>query len=137
MYEVLTGEHPFSGLTPADQLVKHLTEPLPPLRERRPDLPAALEDVIFQATAKDPAERYADATAFATAFRDAVCGVAAEVVTPPPDWAVLEMEIQPQAPAFLDEAAKAVQGPGAVFVARERELERCWGPHYLMASWPN
>ncbi|UCC61798.1 MAG: protein kinase, partial [Anaerolineae bacterium] len=91
MYETLTGEHPFPDLTPATQLIKQLTEPLPPLRERRPDLPEALEEVIQRAAAKDPAERYPDALAFAAAFREAVLGPGAEAVTRPPDRAALEM----------------------------------------------
>ncbi|NIP14962.1 MAG: protein kinase, partial [Pseudomonadales bacterium] len=91
MYQVLTGEHPFPGVTPAEQLIKHLTEPLPPLRERRPELPETLEEVIGRATAKDPAERYADALGFAGAFRAAVSDVAEEAVPPPPDWVPLEL----------------------------------------------
>src|SRR5574341_1036036 len=39
LYEVLTGEHPFPGVAPTTQLLKHLSEPLPLLRERRPELP--------------------------------------------------------------------------------------------------
>jgi len=91
MYQVLTGEHPFPGLTPAEQLIKHLTDPLPPLRERRPELPETLEEVIGRATAKDPAERYADALGFAGAFRAAVSGLAEEAVPPPPDSVPLEL----------------------------------------------
>lgn len=67
MYEVLTGAHPYSESTSADQLVKRLTEPLLPLRERRPDLPQALEAVIRKATAQDSAAHYPDAPAFAAA----------------------------------------------------------------------
>jgi WD40 repeat protein len=72
MYEVLTGEHPYPGTTPADQLVKHITEPLPPLWEQRPDLPRILDGVLQRATAKDPAGRYPDALTFAAAFRAAL-----------------------------------------------------------------
>jgi len=91
MYQVLTGEHPFPGVTPAEQLVKHLTEPLPPLRERRPELPETLEEVMRRATAKDPADRFSEAQAFARAFREAISDVAVEAVAPPLDWVPLEM----------------------------------------------
>jgi serine/threonine-protein kinase len=91
IYQVLTAEHPFSGVTPVEQLVKHLTEPLPPLRERRPDLPEGLEDVIQQAMAKDPAARFSNALAFAAAFREAISDVVVEIVVPPPEWAALEL----------------------------------------------
>jgi len=71
LYEVLAGEHPFPNLPPTAQLLKHRTEPLPPLHDRRPDLPMAVNDVIQRATAKDPAERFPDAQSLAAAFRQA------------------------------------------------------------------
>ncbi len=82
MYELLTGEHPFSGLTPSDQLIKRLTEPLPPLCERGVDLPRRLEEVMQQATAREPMARYPDAVAFARAFRAALSHIV-EVTIPP------------------------------------------------------
>ena len=72
MYEVLTGEHPFPGEAPTTQLLKHLTEPLPSLQARRPELPGALNDVIQRATAKDPSKRYPSALDFALGFRAAI-----------------------------------------------------------------
>ena len=72
LYEVLTGRHPFPGVTPVEQMLKHLSDPLPPLLSQRPDLPFGLEEVIQRATAKDPAERYPDVLAFASAFRQAI-----------------------------------------------------------------
>jgi WD40 repeat protein/DNA-binding SARP family transcriptional activator len=117
MHQVLTGEHPFPGVTPAEQLIKHLTEPLPPLRERRPDLPHVLEDVIQRATAKEPAERYPDALAFAAAFREAVAGPAVEVITPP-DWVALEV-VNPYKGLRAFEEADA-----ADFFGRELLIER-------------
>ena len=91
MYEVLTGAHPYSESTPADQLVKRLTEPIPSLRGRRPDLPQDLDTVIQKATAKDCAERYPDALAFAAAFREAVADPGQVAVAMTPDWTALEI----------------------------------------------
>ncbi len=72
MYEVLTGQQPFpDDLSPSALLYKQLSEPLPSLQDVRPDLPAALNEVLQQATAKDPAQRYADALSLAKAFREA------------------------------------------------------------------
>jgi serine/threonine protein kinase/predicted ATPase/DNA-binding SARP family transcriptional activator len=82
MHQVLTGEHPFSDLTPPDQLIKRLTEPLPSLCERRPDLPQGLEEVIRRATAHEPGERYPDVPAFARAFRAALSGIAEAAARP-------------------------------------------------------
>jgi serine/threonine-protein kinase len=75
-------------LSPTAQLLKHLTEPLPPLRERRPDLPEAVEQVLRRATAKDPAARYPDALVFAAAFRAALSPVPTVAKPQPPDLAL-------------------------------------------------
>jgi hypothetical protein len=56
-------------------LLKHITEPLPPVREFRADAPLGIENVIAKATAKDPKERYASADEMANEFSEAVRGV--------------------------------------------------------------
>ncbi|MBS1964787.1 MAG: protein kinase [Chloroflexi bacterium SZAS-1] len=60
LYEALAGAKPFQGTAPAELIQQHLSTPLPSPRLRRPDLPAALEPILQRATAKRPAERYAD-----------------------------------------------------------------------------
>ena len=64
LYELLTGANPFADLAPTDLLARDLSEPLPPLQQRRPDLPAAVNRVIQIATAKHPKDRYPDAMSF-------------------------------------------------------------------------
>src|SRR5436305_1510442 len=66
-YEWLTGVRPFEG-RPWDLIEQHLTATPPPLRERYPELPAALEQVVLRALAKDPQERYVSMSAFAQAL---------------------------------------------------------------------
>ena len=60
LYELLTGTLPFSGPTPIEIMHQHLNAPLPPLAANRAGLPKAWDDIIAQATAKDPLARYAD-----------------------------------------------------------------------------
>ncbi len=72
LYEVLTGDIPFTGLPASSIIMKHLSEPLPHIHEMRPDLPGELHDVIQKATAKNPDERYPDALTMASAFREAL-----------------------------------------------------------------
>ncbi|MDX1991445.1 MAG: protein kinase [bacterium] len=72
LFELLTGQQPFSNVTPAALLYKHLSDPLPDLATLRPDLPLALNAVIQRATAKDPTARYIDSIALAADFRQAV-----------------------------------------------------------------
>jgi WD40 repeat protein/transcriptional regulator with XRE-family HTH domain len=72
LYEMLTGAKPFVGPTPLDLIQQHLYSPLPPLSAQRPGLPAALDDIIAHATAKNPDERYADVETLLIDFRAAL-----------------------------------------------------------------
>jgi WD40 repeat protein/DNA-binding SARP family transcriptional activator len=89
IYEMVAGRHPFSGQTPSDLIASHLQTPVPDLRTLRPDLPEGLNRVVQRATAKDPADRYADVLALAADWRRAVLGEAA------PAAAAAEAELPP------------------------------------------
>jgi serine/threonine protein kinase/WD40 repeat protein len=79
LFELLTGEHPFPDLTPAQQLVKHIQEPLPPLKDTKASLPSGLEAVIQQATAKPPAERYDTVAEMYAALQEAIVEAGSQV----------------------------------------------------------
>jgi eukaryotic-like serine/threonine-protein kinase len=58
LYEMLTGQVPFTGDTPLEIAMKHLSEvPVPP-SELREDVPEDLDMVVLRALAKDPEDRY-------------------------------------------------------------------------------
>jgi eukaryotic-like serine/threonine-protein kinase len=58
LYEMLTGKVPFTGDTPLEIAMKHLSEvPVPP-SELRDDVPEDLDLVVLRALAKDPGDRY-------------------------------------------------------------------------------
>jgi beta-lactam-binding protein with PASTA domain/predicted Ser/Thr protein kinase len=58
LYEMLTGKVPFTGDTPLEIAMKHLSEvPVPP-SELRDDVPDDLDLVVLRALAKDPEDRY-------------------------------------------------------------------------------
>jgi serine/threonine protein kinase/Tfp pilus assembly protein PilF len=85
LYELLTGEPPFTGPTPQAVLAKRLSEPVPHLRTGR-DVPLALERAVTRALARSPADRFSTAAEFADALRsdrleDRV-GAADTLVTP-------------------------------------------------------
>ncbi len=61
LYELLTGRVPFTGDTPVEIAMKHISEtPVPP-SQLRPDVPRDLDFVVMRALAKDPADRYQSA----------------------------------------------------------------------------
>lgn len=82
-YQCLTGIAPFDRPTDHAMAQAHLTEPPPPLRERRPELPAALDAVLATALAKDRDSRYRSGRFFADAARWALEGRSESVPTRP------------------------------------------------------
>jgi serine/threonine-protein kinase len=61
LYECLTGTVPFQRTTEAAVMYAHLEQEPPSARTLRSELPAAIDDVIRQAMAKNPAERQSTA----------------------------------------------------------------------------
>ena len=58
LYELLTGSVPFTGETPVEIAMKHLSQaPVAP-SAHRPEIPRDLDYVVLRALAKDPADRY-------------------------------------------------------------------------------
>jgi serine/threonine-protein kinase len=68
LYEMLTGEPPFTGPTAQAILAKVMTERPTPIHATRDTVPPGLEAATFKALAKLPADRYASATAFGEAL---------------------------------------------------------------------
>ncbi|MBL4844347.1 MAG: serine/threonine protein kinase, partial [Planctomycetes bacterium] len=71
LYACLTGDPPVHGSTLAECLVQLMSGPAPDPREFAPNLPTPLVQVCRRALAKDPSQRYASASEFATALREA------------------------------------------------------------------
>lgn len=62
LYELLTGELPFSGESAVSIALKHLQSETPSVRAFDASIPQALENVVLKATAKDANHRYASMT---------------------------------------------------------------------------
>jgi len=72
LYECLTGEAPFARDSRLAVAWAHLEEEPPSIGDRVPQLPAAIDDVIHKAMAKDPEERYATCGELIAAAEDAL-----------------------------------------------------------------
>jgi hypothetical protein len=55
--------------------MKHVMEPVPQIRQVRPELSEGVEQVIAMAMAKDPAERYQTAGQFSEALSSGARGI--------------------------------------------------------------
>ena len=70
LFEMLTGERPFTGGNAQAVMTRRLTEPAPRVVAWRADVPPVVDAVIARALARDPADRFQSAAAFATALTD-------------------------------------------------------------------
>jgi serine/threonine-protein kinase len=84
LYEMLTGELPFSGHTAQAIIARKLTEPPPSIRLLRDTVSPALEQAVSRGLARAPADRYRTAAEFADAL--AVGGAAADRARPSSWW---------------------------------------------------
>src|SRR5437868_6587910 len=107
LYELLTGVVPFSGDTPVEIAMKHLsTLPVPP-SEKRGAIPRDLDLTVLRALAKDPAERYQSAEEMDADLERVLRGAAVSpateeaataIISRPPPAAVTEITSRPPRP---------------------------------------
>jgi TolB-like protein len=68
LFEMLTGEPPFSSATTQRTIARRLTEPPPVLAQSHPELPPHLSNALERVLATEPAERPATAVDFAASL---------------------------------------------------------------------
>jgi eukaryotic-like serine/threonine-protein kinase len=84
IYEMVSGRKAFDAQTPAAVIAAILREEPPPLTRVVPGAPASLEHLVAACLAKDPAERWQNATDLARELRWLATGSTASTSTPPP-----------------------------------------------------
>lgn len=65
LFEMLTGEVPFTADNGTDLLIKQTQEPPPPINAFRPDLPNEVDEILLTTLAKNPEIRYQKVEEFA------------------------------------------------------------------------
>ena len=58
LYELLIGSVPFEGESAVSIALKHFQNEMPSVRQKQPEIPQALDNVVLKATAKETADRY-------------------------------------------------------------------------------
>jgi serine/threonine-protein kinase len=71
LFEMLTGEAPFTGATPQAVIAKRFTGEVPSVRKTRPNAPESLDQVIGRSLALVPADRFGTAADFGRALAPA------------------------------------------------------------------
>ncbi len=68
LYEMLTGEPPYDGVTFEDIAAKRMFDPIPSARRLRDEVPLQVDRAVSRALAKSPDDRFATALMFADAL---------------------------------------------------------------------
>jgi serine/threonine-protein kinase len=122
-YHMLVGETPFKASNTPSMLMKHVSEPPPPLRTRRADVPPALAAAIERALAKKPDSRWRTGAE----LRDAILErTQARGQTAPESPAQIPRHAQRRSAAPLERPPELEDGRGlpAVFSAPPPGLTR-------------
>ena len=78
LFQLLTGSVPFDNDSPVAVALSHVTQQVPPLTDRAPDVPPRVAAAVAQATAKDPRQRCADASLMEAELRAALAAPATQ-----------------------------------------------------------
>lgn len=122
LYEILSGVQPFTGDTPRELALQHLSEPPPPLTEKAPHIPLSIEAVLRKAMAKRPEDRYPTVQDLIVAYRRAA-EEAPDLAHPIQHSAALDSEIT----AEFMEAAPGLHtenDEGLTFIPPSEKTER-------------
>lgn len=74
LFEMLTGRKPYRADTPVKQMMAHVLNPIPQIREIKPDLPDEFEYVIQRVLAKEREQRFRTATELTQAITQTLPG---------------------------------------------------------------
>ena len=136
LYELLTGSVPFTGETPVEIAMKHLSQaPVPP-STHRPEVPRDLDYVVLRALAKDPADRYHSAEEMDSDLERIARGIGVSAETAEAATSVLSRTDVGEAATTIGPAATAspTYTPGRYYEYDEPPRRRSVWPWLLGAA---
>ena len=101
LYEMLTGQVPFTGESPVEIAMKHLSDPPRPPSLLRPDIPPDLDMVVLRALAKNPEDRFQTAEEMDAELGRVAAGVGVTAETADAATAVLSGAALASAPTAI------------------------------------
>lgn len=120
LFELITGQRPFSGQSDAELMYRVLKEAPPNPMELNPEIPPALAACVLRALAKEPERRFADARAFAAALTASIA---------PKDDPETVIAPRPRPPSVPDVAVPETGRFDPALIERiERQLTERIGP---------
>jgi serine/threonine-protein kinase len=146
LYEMLTGEPPYTGPTAQAIVAKVITEKAPPVTAARPTAPPHVAASIDKSLQKLPADRFASASEFASALANTSFSVAATAAAPAaapaagerPRWSRMTIGLAAASAVLLVVALwgwlpsttqpELVARVNIVFPGEQRIVSYIWGP---------
>ncbi len=135
LYELLTGSVPFTGETPVEIAMKHLSQaPVPP-STHRPEIPRDLDYVVLRALAKDPADRYHSAEEMNSDLERIARGIGVSAETAEAATSVLSRTDVGEAPTTIGPSAppSTTYTPGRYYEYDEPPRRKSFWPWLLGA----
>ncbi len=114
IYEMLSGQLPFTGESPTVIMMKQVQDPPPSILDARPDISPALAAVVSKALAKQPDDRFQTAGELSTELAQAVTTTNAAQIAAP-----VTVPNQPVAPVDDDEDEATLVRPREAAAAAE------------------
>ncbi|MEZ5062254.1 MAG: protein kinase [Solirubrobacterales bacterium] len=111
LFHCLTGDVVFPRGSEAAVLFAHASEPPPRISARRPELPAALDQVFEEALAKDPGRRPASARGLVAAVRERLAAAGMAELGPPRLGSPSPLSSETLAPVPTTTPADAAEDP--------------------------
>lgn len=138
LYQLVTGELPFSGESSLDIMMQHLEEPVARPRERFAGLaiPVELERIILRALAKEPEHRFASAASFRKALLALRCKAHGRAQARS-EAAQADMArcTAPRVPSPREMCAGACRWGSPGSTSKEARTTRLWPSHMMRWTW--
>jgi beta-lactam-binding protein with PASTA domain/predicted Ser/Thr protein kinase len=133
LYELLTGVVPFSGDTPVEIAMKHLSAVPEPPSSKRAEIPRDLDLIILRALGKDPSERYQSAEEMDADLERVQRGAAVSPATEEAATAIISRPPPaPAAPTAITQARRPVPyAPPPAYYDYDEPRRRAFWPWLL------
>jgi tRNA A-37 threonylcarbamoyl transferase component Bud32 len=123
LFEAATGRLPFYGDSPYQLMRQHVDAEAPRARSLASALPAAIDDAIARALAKDPLDRFSTCEDLARAFADEPPAQRSAALAPATAAVAAARRVCPQCGGWLVEAAGVCADCGAALLRLEDAVE--------------
>jgi len=136
LYEMLTGTVPFTGETPVEIAMRHLSDTPRPPSTKRPEVSPDLDMIVLRALAKNPDDRFQTAEEMDAELERVEAGGAVTAETADAATAVLSGTALAMAPTAISRGPTAVTAPQPPYTGRRPSYRYAEPPPRRRPFWP-